>query len=481
MCLRITAQVSTRKRAYVYHMLLVLGLGMGVLFMPVSCCQSFAAGNACFTAGNTNSSTSNTCFFVKSLWQLSSPSFRSLLNPGNILGLEKELTGLFLLNWRGEWVFRACSRENGWRFVFEDTVRLHLGGNEPDPANLVNELYISLNPADFFFIDLGKQVATTGAGYFFNPSDVWSRARERTPLLQDRELPPEGRVMLKGEYLFPGLTLEVGWAPRLEWPEDEDATLRKYYGTPQRSSPAWVKVSGGFSGVDGSCLFSYDRQWKAGLNLARVWGENLEIHAEIGWEEWEKAQVNKVNQLFRAITGDADDPGPYGDGDMPAIGATTEKGFVRALMGGNYTFTGGANLVIEYLFNGSGLTRKEWKRVLLSISGYATPVAGNENCPPVAAGLQKTAGFLAETGFPGLLRHYAMARFYKELPPALALEQIIIQNLVDWSGLAILSLSYEKERFILSFAMQIPYGKQKSEFGLMTEDWLLKLKVEWVR
>ena len=165
----------------------------------------------------------------------------------------------------------------------------------------------------FFFIDAGKQVITTGTGYFFNPSDVWSRARERKALLQDRELPPEGKVMLRGEYLFPGLALEVGWAPQLVWAEDEDAALLKYFGSPQRSSPAWVKISGGCSGMDGSCLFSYDRQWKAGLNLARVWGENLEIHAEMGWEEWEKSTADQLNQLFLTITGEAHDSRPHGD------------------------------------------------------------------------------------------------------------------------------------------------------------------------
>lgn len=389
------------------------------------------------------------------------------------------MTGLFFLNWGGEWIFRACARENGGRFVFEDTVQLHLGRNEPDLTNLVNELYISLNPTDFFFIDAGKQVATTGAGYFLNPSDVWSRARERAPFLQDRELPPEGKVMLKGEYLFPSLTLEVGWAPQLEWTEDEDAVLQKYFGSPQKSSTAWVKVSGGFTGIDSSCLFSYDGQWKAGLNLAGVWGDNLETHCEMGWEEWEKAQADKLNQLFRAIAGNADDSGLREDERTRAITAATQKGALKALIGGHYTFAGGANLIIEYLFNGNGLTRKEWERVFLYINENITPAAEEQNYPLVAAGLQKTTEFLAEAGFPGLLRHYAMARLYKELPPALALEQIIIQNLVDRSGLAILGLSYEKERFSLSSAVQIPYGKQESEFGLMTGDRQIKLKVEF--
>ena len=462
-------------RRFTYRILLALGLGMGVLLAPASYCHGS-------TAGNTSLSFTN-------LWQFSVPSSRSLLNPGNILGLKKALTSLFLLNWRGEWFFRAGARESGGRFVFEDTVQLYLDHKESDLTNLVNEIYFSLQPTDFFFIDAGKQVTTTGSGYFLNPSDLWSRARERAPFLQDRDLPPEGKVMLKGEYLFPSLTLEVGWAPRLAWAEDDDVILRRCFGNPQRSSPAWVKVSGGFSGVDGSCLLSCDRQWKAGLNLARVFGDNLEVHCEMGWEEWEKAQADKLNHLFLALAGNADESGRHESGNAHAIKATTEKGFLKALAGANYTFAGGANLIIEYLFNGSGLTRKEWEQVFLSISGNASPAAGDANCPPAgdegnppgAAGQQKITAFFAETGFPGLHRHYAMARLHQDLSPVLALEQIVIQNLVDWSGLAILGLNYEKKRFVLSFAAQIPYGKQESEFALMTGDWQVKLKVEWVR
>jgi len=462
------ARTEAKKRVSICHILLALGLGLGLIFAPAASSLASAAGNTRFSA--------------KNLWYLSSPSPRSLLNPGNILGLERELTGLFLLNWRGEWFFHAFAREHGGRFVIENTVEFHLNRDEPDLANLVNEVYISLNPIDCFFIDLGKQVPATGTGYFLNPSVLWSRARERRPFLQDRELPPEGKVMLRGEYLFPALTLEVGWAPRLVWAEGEDAFLRKYFGRPQRSSPAWVKVSGGFAGVDGNCLLSYDQQWQAGLNLAGVWGENLEFHAEISWEEWEKTQVDKVNQIFRAITGnngDANESGLYGA--VGAIKATTEKGFFKALLGTNYAFAGGTNLIIEYLFNGNGLTRQEWEQVLLSISRTAATAAGAGNSGLAAAGFQKITAFFAETGFPGLLRHYVMARLYKKLSPALALEQITIQNLVDRSGLAILSLSYEKERSILSFAVQIPYGKRESEFGLMTGEWQLEFSIDWFR
>ena len=176
------------------------------------------------------------------------------------------------------------------------TGQLHLDRNEPDLTNLVNGVYISLQPAEFSSL-IWVNKCRPAAPCFLNPSDPWSCTRERRPFLQDREVPPEGKVILRGEYLFPSLTLEAGWAPQMVWAGNDDAVLRRSFGNPQRSSPAWVKVSGGLAGVDGSCLLSYDREWKAGLNLARVFGDNLEIHYEMGWEEWDREQADKLNHL----------------------------------------------------------------------------------------------------------------------------------------------------------------------------------------
>ena len=100
-----------------------------------------------------------------------------------------------------------------------------------------------------------------------------------------------------------------------------------------------------------------------------------------------------------------------------------------------------------------------------------------QNYPVVAARLQRAIAFFAEAGFPGLLRHYGMIRFYKEFRPHLAWEQMAIQNLVDQSGLAIFRLSYEQDRYSLAFEVQIPYGKKESEFGLLTGERQLKFQI----
>jgi len=106
--------------------------------------------------------------------------------------------------------------ENGGRFVLADTVLLRLDRNGPEVSNRFNELYLSLNPLDNCFVDLGKQVVSTGVGFFLSPAGLWP---EQSSFIQDQESPPEGKILIRGEYLFPDLTMEVGCSPQLEWAE----------------------------------------------------------------------------------------------------------------------------------------------------------------------------------------------------------------------------------------------------------------------
>lgn len=430
------------------HVLLTLGLGLGLLVAAPSGCLGLTV--------------SNTSFSIQNYWRLSLPSVPSLMNPGAILQQEPELTGVFLLNGEGEWLF-----DNGGRFFIADTVRLRLDRNGPELNNRLNELYFSMNPLDDCFVDLGKQVLCAGTGYFLSPAGLWP---EQSTFMQDRGAPPEGKVLIRGEYLFPRLTMQVGWAPQLKWAENGDGFLWRYIGSPQQTALTWAMVSGGFAGLDLCGLISYRGQWRTGLSLARVWGDRLETHCEMGWEEWEENHVKQLNELFYALLEEETGAVP------PPLMATAERGSLKALLGGHYTFAGGGNLIVEYFFNGSGLTQKEWGKVLQYMTANSRLALEVQNYPLVGARLQKATAFLAEAGFPGLLRHYAMARFCNELLPALALEQIVIQNLVDESGLAIFLLSYERDLFSLSFGVQLPYGKRESEFGLLAEQKQVKIQ-----
>ena len=134
----------------------------------------------------------NTAFSVQNCWELSIPALPSLLNRV-ILQLEPALAGGLLLNGEGAWLFA-----NGGRLVFADTVQLRLDGNEPVVRNRLNELYFTLNPSDCFFLDVGKQVLNT-ASAFSKPGGIMA---EQTAVRQERAAPPEGKVLLRGEYLF---------------------------------------------------------------------------------------------------------------------------------------------------------------------------------------------------------------------------------------------------------------------------------------
>src|SRR5690606_14251633 len=110
-----------------------------------------------------------------------------------------------------------------------------------------------------------------------------------------------GKVIVRGEYLFSHLTMEVGWAPQLAWAENKDGVLWRYIGSPQKTAQTWVMVSSGLAGVDLGVLLAYRGRWKAGLSLAKVWGERLATHCAIGWEERDKSQAEQGNKLYRVL------------------------------------------------------------------------------------------------------------------------------------------------------------------------------------
>lgn len=338
------------------NVLLSLGLALGLLCIVPSGCLGQTMGT--------------TSFSVQNRWQLSLPAPHSLLNAGPMVPLEPELTGLFLLNGEGVWLLG-----NGGRFVFADTLQLRLDREEPEIGNRLNELYFTLNPVDYFFLDLGKQVVVSGGGFFLNPAGLWP---EQTTWRQDRTLPPEGKVIVRGEYLFSHLTMEVGWAPQLAWAENKDGVLWRYIGSPQKTAQTWVMVSSGLAGVDLGVLLAYRGRWKAGLSLAKVWGERLATHCAIGWEERDKSQAEQGNKLYRVLVEEA---------------------------------TGAA--------------------------------------PP-----------------PTVL-------------PSVAWEQMMIQNLVDRSGLALFYLRFERDHFGLALGVQQPYGKNASEFGLLNSERQVTLQIHF--
>lgn len=129
---------------------------------------------------------------------------------------------------------------------------------------------------------------------------------------------------------------------------------------------------------EGVWLLGNGGRWKAGLSLAKVWGERLATHCAIGWEERDKSQAEQGNKLYRVLVEEA---------------------------------TGAA--------------------------------------PP-----------------PTVL-------------PSVAWEQMMIQNLVDRSGLALFYLRFERDRFGLALGVQQPYGKNASEFGLLNSERQVTLQIHF--
>jgi hypothetical protein len=75
------------------------------------------------------------------------------------------------------------------------------GSTIEEPVFLINELYADLNIGDAFFLRLGKQRLSWGAGYVFNPSDPVNPPKDPTASRAVREGVPALKAELISEYV----------------------------------------------------------------------------------------------------------------------------------------------------------------------------------------------------------------------------------------------------------------------------------------
>jgi hypothetical protein len=219
-----------------------------------------------------------------------------------------------------------------------------LAGDSDTGATVrLRQAYVRLSPTAWLDVEAGKRLVRWGSGYAFTPTGLLDPPRTATDP-QDRLGLNEGMVIAQAT-VFRGetaLTIAAG-APRAGRPAAATA--------PQRLVAAKLRTSvHGFelalvaSGADG-------RGMSAGANFTHVVGERLEWHGE--WLAHERTSF-WVARL---------DPGAAGERTM------------SALVGLQYTFSSGLNLVLEGYRDGNGLDAALWRRLVDGASASAAQAA----------------------------------------------------------------------------------------------------------
>lgn len=326
-------------------------------------------------------------------------------------------------------------------------------GNRVD--NFLEDAYLVYRLSPQFLLELGKEKVREGVGYAWNPVDFF-RTRSAAGLSQD---PKEQRDHRQGHYLVRGEArwgsrgLAIVYAPEFQGLDTEEAS--------NIVDQFWIRGTDLLAGTDVALYLYKGREWNSGVSLARVFGNALELHLE--------AVVRRVRSrelpTFVALGG------PAGTIPIPLWKERRMDRLVgKTLVGGQYTFPNGLNLIAEYFYNGDGLTPGEWatlfdglelSRRSLERSGSLGP--GGPNLSRVFALRANQLLTPAESG-----QHYVFFRASGSLPldRELALAGFYLLNLQDGSGTLSGEARYRIWRGlegVLTF--DLFYGPQRTEFG----------------
>lgn len=210
--------------------------------------------------------------------------------------------------------------------------------------NTVEEAYVVVRFLEDSILELGRRNIREGVGYSFNPVDflrtpIDLAGTDPDPAKQREHRPGNYLINVRGE--IGPMTVSGVYSPQLRQLDGEgtnqiDQFLLKGYSPVQRH--------------DISLYLYRGTRWKGGASWATVLGQALELHGEASLQRGSDVEVpvtfgSGPVPLFRFERRDADD----------AL-------FARVLVGGQYTFQNGINVIGEYYYNGDGYTDSEFHR-----------------------------------------------------------------------------------------------------------------------
>lgn len=319
---------------------------------------------------------------------------------------------------------------------------------ETDFTLPVDDLYMDANLFQRAFLTLGVKNYREGVGLSFNPTDFLAEAKEQdfSKREEERRADRAGNLVAGVDVFFKNFTLSALVVPHvLDLQDGETRALFK------------VSVLFEAAKLDSSVLYFLADRPGVGFHLSKTVGQQLELHAEAAgrWGSPRK-QVRKTQEAIDTVR-----PALFEIRDPP----DRDKVFAELVVGGNYTFSDGTNIISEYYFVQDGYTGRQWDRVLelveFSRSRFLAGVFGD--LP--RSNLLRANELLT---FRRLRQHYLFfrfhnAKFFEQFDTSVSFllnaedRSFAVAPIIDFVGL---------KNFRLGINATILEGGRDSEFGL---------------
>lgn len=382
----------------------------------------------------------------------------TLLNPNfklaSFVKWENKLYGDFSINLTyKEWLKLIVKSRPTWIVNDEEDDKF---------KTYVDNAYLDIRHKNTVFLTIGKENIQEGVGLSYNPTDFLSEGKDvdYSKREEERKNDKEGNYLLRLESIGDKLTFSFLTAPKI--------------GNLQQEHPRQLLMLYSLVGnADVAFSYFHEKHSKLGLNLSGVVGNNIELHTEIAFSKGrERKFLRKKGEIGPPNSG-VYEYEAYAPQDK-------EKTFVRAIIGGHYTFSDRTNLIIEYFFNHDGYSQSEWDEFIEMVkdasSKFKSPTVGFSEA--IFKENLRIANSLMT--FRSLRKNYFFVRlsnpgFFNYYDSQLSL----LLNLDDRGYVVMPSVDYKDKNLVLRFGINWFCGGSQSEFGLVPQDTEFRMEVKY--
>ncbi len=320
--------------------------------------------------------------------------------------------------------------------------------NDPDFQHVMRELYFARSIDDHLHLTVGRRILKWGTGYAFNPTGVVEPTKDSADP-SDRLNRFQGRQILALDTYFGSHSLTLLYAnefrlgEEFKWGQDELAV--RFYSL--------------IKGVDLSLIghWKEGKKLKFGFNTAVTHGAHFEWHSEF------LAQIG-TSKLYHPVLQSTNSDTFFGESPYKQTYHDSKEVFYKLLLGIQYTFNSGPNLMIEYFYNREGLSITEWNRWRQFTLFHQEQITGSA---PDPASYPEFYDALNTLNSNGTMRHYGFVRLYLPMQKS-ALELILLANLLDQSGIVIPTFTHFFNSNLSAWIRGSYFGgAHDSEFGML--------------
>jgi hypothetical protein len=324
----------------------------------------------------------------------------------------------------------------------------------PEYSNSIRELSMDLSLTDELDITIGKKILKWGPGYAFNPTGVVEPQRSPSDP-SDRLGQNDGRKLISANAFFGGSSITFVYI------NDARFELSKLsWGKQELALRAYTFVDG----FDLSIIGHYKEgdRLETGLNWSKVIGSNLELHGEV------LAKKGSSTLYHQIITSDNDHQ-IFTSNPYVTLFDQSDRIFYKILLGGQYTFENGINIVLEYYHDAEGLDKLEWQRWLKFIKFQNSIQQGSIVAALIVIEASRNNILWAlQTLSPrGTMSDYIFAREYFSTG-SWSFEYIQFLNTQDFSFVIIPSITFGISENVSLYSRLTSFiGSSDSEFGAL--------------